>query len=166
MFLVSVVPCQVLVSATGRKLILPSVVILSVISKSRQWGDLGPLGLSSYGKKKNNNNDDTGVHSPVNVNIVWKTSEHKVTQPELVSKADNLNTRMRDLTFSQQRQRRFSYYITSCLQINSHWGFGRAWGLHLQDLAFQHHFPELLELEGEGITLLQNVRNYLQVDTK
>jgi hypothetical protein len=51
--LVSVVCCQVEVSATGRSLVQrsPTECGVSVISKSQQWGVLGPLGMSSYEKK-------------------------------------------------------------------------------------------------------------------
>ena len=49
--LVSVVCCQVEVSAAGRSLFQrspTSMVCLSVISKPRQWEGFGPLGLSSH----------------------------------------------------------------------------------------------------------------------
>jgi len=49
--LVSVVCCQVEISASGWSL-LPSVVCLSVILKPQQWGSPGPLGVSSDEKKK------------------------------------------------------------------------------------------------------------------
>jgi hypothetical protein len=50
---VSVVCCWIEVSATGRSLgqKLPSVMCLSVISKPRQEGDLGPLGCRAMEKK-------------------------------------------------------------------------------------------------------------------
>jgi len=51
--LVSVGCCQVEVSKTGRSLARrsPSVVCLSEITTTQQWGGLGPLGLSNHGKK-------------------------------------------------------------------------------------------------------------------